>query len=134
MYLHFRSDNRSELDTPFLIKDFVSICLDLIFFDVILSLFCSCGHLEQFLQKLKIEINFGWNVTLYCKNVWERRWYKFYISLVYLGMSLFQLGVLLGSFEYSNLYFFVGRPITFKYTVFGRWFFIKLDHSYLYLF
>ena len=57
MYLHFWSDNRSELDTPFLIKDFVSICLDLIFFDVILPLFCSCGHLEQFLKKLKIEIN-----------------------------------------------------------------------------
>ena len=134
MYLHFWSDSRSELDTTFLIKDFVSICLDLIFFDVILPLFCSCGHLEQFLQKLKTEINFGWNVTLHCKNVREKRWYKFYISLVYLGMSLFQLGVLLDSFEYSNLYFFVGRPIPFKYTVFGRWFFIKLDYSYLYLF
>ena len=39
------SDSRSELENPFLIKDFVSICRDLIFFDFILPLFCRCGRL-----------------------------------------------------------------------------------------
>ena len=63
MYSTFWSDNISELDTPFPIKDFASICQDLNFFDI-LPLFCKCGHLEWFLKKLKIEIMFGWNLTL----------------------------------------------------------------------
>ena len=45
IYSLFWSDSRSELETPFLIKDFVSICRDLIFFDFILLLFCRCGRL-----------------------------------------------------------------------------------------
>ena len=54
VYLKWRfwNDDWSELDTPFPIKGFVSISRELIFFDVILPLF------------YKIEINFGWNVTL----------------------------------------------------------------------
>ena len=36
----------SELNTPFPIKDFVSICRDLNFFDVMLPLFCKCCRLE----------------------------------------------------------------------------------------
>ena len=46
MYSTFWSDNRCELDTPFPIKDFVSICQDFNFFDVILPLFCKCDRLE----------------------------------------------------------------------------------------
>ena len=44
---------------------------------------------------------------------------KFYIFERYLGMSFFQLGVLLGNFEYSIIYIFISCPIAFKYTVFG---------------
>ena len=57
---------------------------------------------------------------------------KFYISWLYLGMSFFQLGLLLGNFESSNLYFFTGGPITFKYiwtVVFNT-----LDYSLLLVF
>ena len=36
----------SELNTPFPIKDFISICRDLNFFDVTLPLFCKCCRLE----------------------------------------------------------------------------------------
>ena len=46
MYPPFSTDNRNELDTPFPIKDFVSICQDLNFFEVILRLFCKYGRLE----------------------------------------------------------------------------------------
>ena len=46
MYSAFWSDNRSEQDTPFPIEDFVSICQDLNFFDIILPLFYKCGRLE----------------------------------------------------------------------------------------
>ena len=38
------------------------------------------------------------------------------------GCQFFPLGVLVGNFEYVNIYFFIGRPIPFRYTVFGRWF------------
>ena len=46
MYSLFSSDNKTKLDTPFPIKDFVSIFRDLISFDIILPLFCRCGSLE----------------------------------------------------------------------------------------
>ena len=46
MYPTFWSDNRSKLDTPFPIKDFVSIYQDLNFFDIILPLFYKCDRLE----------------------------------------------------------------------------------------
>ena len=36
----------SELDTPFPIKYFVSICRDVNFFKAILPLFCNCGRPE----------------------------------------------------------------------------------------
>ena len=46
IYSLFWSDNRSELDTPFPIKYFSSICGDLISFDVTLPLSCRCGRFE----------------------------------------------------------------------------------------
>ena len=46
MYSTLWSDNRRELDTPFPIKNFVSIRKGLNFFDVILPLFCKCDRLE----------------------------------------------------------------------------------------
>ena len=45
-YSTFWSNNRSELDTHFPIKDFVSTRQDLNFFDIILPLFCRSGGLE----------------------------------------------------------------------------------------
>ena len=54
-FIQQQKDNRSELDIPFPIKDFVSICQGLISFDVKLPLY---------LKELKIEICFGWNVIM----------------------------------------------------------------------
>ena len=34
-------------------------------------------------------------------------------GFIWVGMSLFQLEVLLGNFECSDVYFFIGRPIPF---------------------
>ena len=59
----FWSDKRSEQDTPFPIEDFLTFCQGLNFFDIILPLFYKSGRLE-WLKKLKIEIKFGWKVTL----------------------------------------------------------------------
>ena len=60
---------------------------------------------------------------------------KFYISWFYLvchSYCIQNYPVFLGSFECSNVYFFTGRAIPFKYirTVF----FNKLDHSLLLVF
>ena len=51
----FSSDNsfwilQLQLNTPFPIKDFISICRDLNFFDVTLPLFCKCCSLNNFLK------------------------------------------------------------------------------------
>ena len=55
-------------------------------------------------------------------------------SFIWGGMSFFQLGVLLGNFEYSYI-FLISRPIAFKYTVFGRWFSLSwITVCWLYLF
>ena len=121
MYSLFWSDTRSKLDNPFRIKDFVSICQNLIFFKVILPLFYTCGRIELFLKKLKIEINFGWYVTLKWNNVWERRWCKFHISWLYLGVSFFQLGLLLGISILRNVYFLlvIQYLLNIQYSIFG---------------
>ena len=54
--------------------------------------------------------------------MWERHWCKFRISWLYLGMPFFQLGVFLSNVEYGNAYFCIGRPVPFKYIVYGPWF------------
>ena len=55
----------------------------------------------------------------------------FLLNIIQLNLSI-KLGALLGNVEYSNVYFFIGHPIPFKYirTVI----FNKLDHSLLLLF
>ena len=60
---------------------------------------------------------------------------KCYIFCLYLVIPFFQLKVLLDNFEYSNVYFLIGRPIPFEYTVFGRWFSLRwITVCCLYLF